>query len=86
MAAEVVYIIAFLVALTCGVLLWRGYQRSERRLLLWSSICFMFLSLENALLFVDSVIVPGIDLRLVRGLVTLVGMSFLVYGLVWERE
>lgn len=86
MAAELVYVFAFLVAVACGYLLFRGYQRSERRLLLWSSICFFFLSLENLLLFVDLVIIPDVDLRLVRGLITLVGMSFLVYGLVWERE
>lgn len=86
MAAEVVYIVAFLIALSCSVLLWRGYQRSERRLLLWSSICFLFMSLENAVLFVDLVLVQEIDFRLIRGLITLVGMCSLVYGLVWERE
>lgn len=86
MTAEIVYVFAFIVALSCAVLLYRGYQRSERRLLLWSSLCFFFLSLENLLLFVDLIIVPDIDMRLVRGLVTLVGMLSLVYGLVWERE
>lgn len=83
---QVVYIFAFLVALSCGILLFRGYQRSERRLLLWSSLCFFILSLENLLLFVDLFIVPDIDLRILRGVVTLVGMLFLIYGLVWERE
>lgn len=84
--AEVVYIFAFLVAITCGTLLFRGFRRTERRLLLWSSLCFFILSIENLLLFVDLFIVPDVDLRVLRGLITLAGMGFLVYGLVWERE
>lgn len=84
--AKVVYIITSLIALSCGGMLLRGYRRSGRRLLLWSSLCFFFLGGENVFLFVDLVIVPGIDLRPLRGGLSLIGMIALVYGLVWEKD
>ena len=84
--AHLVYIIASIIALACCILLVQGYRRSGRRLLMWSGICFAFLALENLLLFVDLVIVPGIDLRIVRGMSSLIGMGALVFGLIWERD
>ena len=35
------------------MLLFRGYARSGLRLLLWSALCFVCLTLNNVLLFVD---------------------------------
>ncbi len=47
MLAEAVYVVGALVTLLCGVLLMRGYTRVRRRLLLWSALCFLGLSLSN---------------------------------------
>ncbi|MBN1203746.1 MAG: hypothetical protein JXB05_02335 [Myxococcaceae bacterium] len=84
--AEAVYILCALTSLACAVLLLRGYGRSGLRLLLWSGLCFVALSLSNVLLFVDLVVVQGIDLSLWRSALALVGVATLLYGLIWEAQ
>lgn len=81
-----VYILGTFVALACGVLLARGYRHSRQRLLLWSSICFLGLAISNALLFVDLVMLPRVDLHLLRRAVTAISLLVLVFGLVWDSE
>ena len=79
-----VYLLCAAAAAGCAALLLRSHRRNGVRLLLWSALCFVALALENALLFMDLVLVPGTDLSgLVLGC-ALVGMSLLLYGLVWE--
>ncbi len=75
--------------LACAVLLLRGFVRTHARLLLWSGLCFIALTLNNALLFihVDTVIFPNSpDLRLVVDAVSLVGVALLLYGLIWDMR
>ena len=79
-----VYILCALTALICAVLLLRGYGRSGTRLLLWCGIFFLAMTLENAVLFVDVVLVPSIDLSDIRRAVPLIGVVLLLYGLIWE--
>jgi len=84
--AETVYLLCALTSLACATLLFRGYQRNRTRLLFWSSLCFAGLAVNNVVLFVDLVMAPGVDLKLVRGSIALVGLSLLVYGLVQESR
>ncbi|AKF05694.1 DUF5985 family protein [Sandaracinus amylolyticus] len=80
----VVYLLCAATSLTCAVLLVRGYRGSRSRLLLWSSICFVSLALNNILLFVDFLLGPNYDLSLWRTVIAAIGMAILVYGLIWE--
>jgi hypothetical protein len=90
--AETVYALCAVTSLACAVMLLRGYRRSRARLLLWSSLCFAFLFLNNALLFVDKVVVPdqelllGVPFAVWRSVVALTGVGLLVIGLVWDGE
>ncbi|MGH7214794.1 MAG: DUF5985 family protein [Tepidisphaeraceae bacterium] len=90
--AEAVYILSAATALLCAVLLWRGYRRSQLRLLLWSSLCFIALAVNNVLLFLDKVVFPdlasvaGVEFTILRTLAALAGLALLVYGLIWEAE
>ena len=85
---ETVYVLCTLTSLACAVLLFRGYRRSRARLLFWAAVCFLFLSLNNAILFVDKVLLAeqdtmlGIDFSLWRSGTALLGISVLVIGLV----
>jgi hypothetical protein len=79
-------LLAVLTSLACMVLLFRGYSASGLRLLLWSGLCFVFLSLNNVFLFVDLVTGPELDFRPYRIGAALVGVLFLLYGFVWEAE
>jgi hypothetical protein len=85
-AADVVYVLCALTSFACALLLWRGYRRSRARLLMWSSFCFAGLTLNNALLIVDTRMLPAVDLAVWRTLPALVGVALLVYGLVWDVE
>ena len=78
------YIMCALVSLLCGVLLVRAYSRSRLRLLLWSGICFLVLALSNLLVFVDLIILPQVDLYIIRLSTAAMAMMILLYGLIWE--
>jgi len=80
------YALAVLSSLACAVLLFRGYRRRRVRLLMWSAICFVGLTINNVALFVDLVIFPEVDLRLARVVPALIGMVFLLYGFICDAE
>jgi hypothetical protein len=80
-----VYLLCALTSLACSVLLIRGFRRTRVRLLMWSSLCFACLALNNVLLIID-VRMPQQDLSLVRALPSLLGIGLLLYGLVWESD
>jgi hypothetical protein len=84
--AEIVYLLCALTSLVCAVLLIRQYVRARTKLLLWSSACFAGLAVNNALLFVDRVLVPAVDLSTYRGAIALISMVVLIYGLIWEVQ
>jgi len=84
--APAVYILGFVVTLTCGVLLFRAYTAVGKRLLLWSAVCFCGLAISNLLVFVDLVLLPRIDLYPARLITAAISMLILVYGLIWEGE
>jgi hypothetical protein len=82
--AEAVYVMCAVTSLFCAVLLFRTYRRQHTRLLMWSTLCFVGLALNNILLFVDLVLVPEIDLSLFRNGTALAGLALLLIGLLWE--
>ena len=84
--ARFVYVLGTLITLLCALLLLRGYLRVRLRLLLWSAICFAGLTISNALVYVDLVIVPERDLYTWRLGVAALAMTALVFGLVWESD
>jgi hypothetical protein len=82
----VLTLLAALASLACMVLLFRGYAATGVRLLFWSALCFVCLTANNTLLFIDLAVFPDIDLRLYRICASLAGVLFLLYGFVWEAE
>lgn len=56
--AEAVYLLCAVTSLVCAGLLVRSYRRSRMKLILWTSLCFMGLAVNNVLLFVDLAIIP----------------------------
>ena len=82
----VLFLFAALTSFGCMALLFRGYARTGSRLLLWSALCFIFLTATNVLLFVDNVVVPEMDLRLYRLVASLLGIGCLLYAFTWEPE
>ena len=83
--ATAVYILSALISLACAVLLLRSFAEARTALLLWAAVCFLGLTLNNTLLFVDKIVVTDADLSLWRTIPALAGMLALVFGLLWEE-
>lgn len=84
---EAVYLLCAGTSIACAALLLRGYLRQRTRLLLWSSLCFVCLAANNALLLVDVIVAPGAaDLSFWRAVTALTGVTLLLFGLVWEAR
>jgi hypothetical protein len=81
-----IYLLCLLTSLICTGLLYRGYRRYHIALLFWSMLCFVFLSLNNLLLYVDVALLPDISLRLLRLGTNLTAVTLLLYGFLWESE
>lgn len=81
-----VYVLCAATALACAVLLLRGYTRSRTRLLLWCGVCFLALTAENVVLFLDLVVFRDLYLLPLRRGFALVGVAALLYGLIWEAR
>jgi hypothetical protein len=85
--AEWVYVLCTVTAAGCAVLLLRGYYRSQTRLLFWAGLCFVGFALNNILLFIDLIIFPTqVDLSVWRTVPAVIGISLLLYGLIWEAD
>jgi hypothetical protein len=84
--AGVFYTLCTLAALFCTWLLLRAYFRSRYKLLLWGGLCFLGLTLNNALLVVDKYVFPDVNLFTWRLVLALMGMMILLYGLIWDAE
>lgn len=82
---EAVYILCAVASFFCAFLLFRGYRARPSKLLLWSTVCFAGLAMNNTLLFIDLSLLPEtVDLSIYRNLLTLGSLSLLLYGLIWD--
>lgn len=84
--AETVYLLCAATSSLCAGLLLRGYRRTQTRLLFWSGLCFLGLAFNNAMLVIDLMVVPDVDLSTWRTVPAVIGFGLLLYGLVWESQ
>lgn len=82
--SEAVYIACAITCSVCALLLLRGYMQTGVRLMFWAGICFIGLTLNNVLLFIDVILLPQVDLFFWRAISALAGLCALLYGLIWE--
>jgi hypothetical protein len=80
------YVLTCLTTLLCAILLLRAYAAVRRKLLLWSGLCFVGLSVSNLLVIADLLLFPKIDLFSYRLGSAAVAMALLLYGLIWESR
>jgi hypothetical protein len=84
--ATAVYALCFLTSAVCAVLLGKSYVRTRARLLLWSALCFAFLAANNFVVVLDLVLLPDVDLRLLRHALAAGGIVMLLIGFIFDRE
>ena len=75
--------LAVLTCAACAALLLRRHQRTRRRILFWTALCFGFLTLNNVLLLTDLLVLDA-DLRPWRHTSAAVGLVFVLYGLLFD--
>jgi len=81
----IAYGLCALTSLLCFILLLRAYLKNKSNLLLWSSLCFLFFTVQNITLFVDLVLVPQISLVFWRTITGFVGSFLLLCALIGEK-
>ena len=84
--ADIIYTLCAVTSGLCAWLLASAYRKTRSRLLLWSSIAFAGLALNNLALWIEKLVLPDIDLSIVRPCLCLAAMLILLYGLIWEAE
>jgi hypothetical protein len=84
--ANLVYLLCFLASALCAALLIRQYLCVASPVLLWSGSCFALLAISNLLVVVDKILLPELDLKLARLIMTLIAVTVLLFGFIWEAE
>ena len=81
-----VYTLCFATSTLCAYLLARSFRRSGSRLLLWSSLCFALLAVVNFIVILDLLVYPDLDLRPLRLALSLLAISVLLFGFIWDED
>jgi cytochrome b subunit of formate dehydrogenase len=81
-----VYSLCFATSAACAILLARSFLKARSRMLFWSSLCFALLALVNLLVIFDLVIYPDVDLKSLRLWLTLLAVSVLLFGFIWDED
>ena len=82
-----VFLLCLATSAACAWLLFRQYSRTRSRLLLWSAICFLGLTFNNLFVVVDILVLSeAMSLLPLRHLTSLLAVSILIYGFVWEAD
>lgn len=84
--APLIYALCALTTIVCAAMLLRSYRRTRARVLFWSGLCFVGLTVSNVLLVVDRVALPLVDLSTARLTAAFVALLLLLYGLIWEGD
>ena len=86
LTGAIVYLLCLASSGICAALLVRSYYRHKTPLLLWSGTCFVFLAVNNLIVVLDLLIFPDVDLSVIRVVPSLMGISALLYGFIWESD
>lgn len=86
-APALVYTFCFITCAIGAGLLVRSWFKTRTRLILWLAISFVFLAVNNFFLFADTTLTPPeMDLSPYRVVTSLIAVSVLIFGLIWEAE
>lgn len=81
-----VYTLCFATSTLCAYLLGRSFRRTRSRLLFWSALCFALLAVVNFIVVLDMLVYPDIDFRPIRLWLSLVAVSVLLFGFIWDED
>jgi hypothetical protein len=84
--AQIIYGLCTFTSLVCAWMLLGSYRRNGVRLLFWSGLCFIGMSVNNVLLVLDKLVFPQVDLLPLRLISALVALLLLLFGLIYENN
>jgi phosphatidylserine synthase len=84
--AFLIYTLCALTSAACAWLLLANYRRTRHRVLFWSGMCFIGMTVNNVLLVLDKLVLPTADLLPWRLVSALLAVALLLYGLIYEKE
>jgi len=84
--AQLIYGLCTITSLACAWMLLNTYRRNKVRLLFWSGLCFVGLSVNNILLVLDKLVFIETDLLPLRLVTALVALVLLLFGLIYETK
>jgi hypothetical protein len=84
--AETIFTLCILTSLACAWLLLRSYRGTGHRLLFWSGLCFVGMTLNNVFLLLDKLVFPDVDLMPFRLGASLSALLLLLYGLIYAKD
>jgi len=84
--AQLIYGLCTITSLACAWMLLTTYRRNKVRLLFWSGLCFVGLSVNNILLVLDKLVFIETDLLPLRLVTALVALVLLLFGLIYETK
>jgi hypothetical protein len=53
---------------------------------MWSSLCFVFLALNNLIVVVDLLIIRDVSLQIPRLALSVCAVFVLLFGMIWDLE
>ena len=81
-----VYALCAVTSFVCFGMLLRQHRRRPSTIAFKSSLAFLCFALSNVLLFIDLIVLPQVDLKIWRNLVTLVGVIILLLAVTHDQE
>ena len=81
-----VYTLCFATSTLCAYLLGRSFRRTRSRLLFWSALCFGLLAIVHFIVVLDMLVYPESDFRPIRLWLSLVSVSVLLFGFIWDED
>jgi hypothetical protein len=84
--ASFIYALCALTAGLCAWLLLRAYKGSQYRLVFWSGLFFIIVTINNLFLMVDKLVFPMMDLSVFRYAIALAAHGLLLFGLISESK
>lgn len=76
---EIMTALCAIISAFCAIMLLRGFSRRKVTKLFWVAMCFVGLAIENSLLFIDLVLLPQIDLSVIRNSIAMAGIICLSF-------
>jgi hypothetical protein len=84
--AVVIYSLCLITALCCAAILVRAFTRTRRPLLMWASLCFLCLALNEAVVMVDLYLLPDLSFRILRSSLGLTAALLMLVGLIFPAR